>query len=80
MRNKDKQLCLSSKISAAEQILNPGHSKKNHVLIQLSTGQWLEDLFAIEGEYQKHYRNYLRLSRDSTNPAGRPTNEIPKEI
>lgn len=80
-RNKNKQLHLCSEIAAAEKILNTARRKEDHVFTILSTCQRPEDLFAFEVRYHKHcYLDYLRLPRSSQMPAGRPSNQIPKEI
>ncbi|CAG9561075.1 unnamed protein product [Danaus chrysippus] len=80
-RNQDKQLHLCLEISAAEKIFSTARRKEDHVFTELSTCQRPEDLFAIGVRYHKHcYLDYLRLPRSSELPAGRPSNQIPKEI
>lgn len=80
-KNKNKQLFLCSEISAAQQILNTARKKQDDVFTKISTCEQPEDLFAMEVRYHKHcYRDYLRLPRNSDNPAGRPPNQIPEDI
>nr|CAH7753441.1 unnamed protein product [Callosobruchus chinensis] len=80
-RNKDQKLHLCSEIAAAEKNFSTARRKEDHVFTELSTYQRPADLFAIEVRYHKHcYLDYLRLPRRSEMPAGRPSNQIPKEI
>lgn len=80
-RNKNKTLLLCSEISAAEQILNIARKKQDDVFTKISICEHPADLFAMEVRYHKHcYRDYLRQPRNSENPAGRPSSQIPHGI
>lgn len=68
-------------MSTAEQILNSACKKQDYVYAKISTCEHSTDLFAIKVKYHKHcYRDYLRLRRNLTIPAGRPVNIIQHEL
>ncbi|GFQ96640.1 uncharacterized protein TNCT_690591 [Trichonephila clavata] len=77
-RNKNKSLLLCSEISAAEQILNTARKKRDDVFTKIGICEHPADLFAMEVRYhEQFYRDYLRQSRNSENPA---SSKIPHDI